>query len=109
MSEISIVLVTAGSAEEAATIGRTLVEERLAACANIVPQIRSIYRWKGQIYDEQEFLIIIKTRAEQFEALQERVKKLHSYEVPEIISFPVKRGLREYLEWVEKETGGGGE
>ncbi|MFZ0931319.1 MAG: divalent-cation tolerance protein CutA [Syntrophobacteraceae bacterium] len=109
MSEISIVLVTAGSAEEAATIGRTLVEEHLAACANIVPQIRSIYRWKGQIYDEQEFLIIIKTRAEQFEALQERVKKLHSYEVPEIISFPVKRGLREYLEWVEKETGGGSE
>ena len=106
MSEISIVLVTAGSEEEAATIGRTLVEERLAACANIVPQIRSIYRWKGQIYDEQEFLIIIKTRAEQFEALQERVKKLHSYEVPEIISFPVALGLPQYLEWVQGETAG---
>ena len=92
MSEISIVLVTAGSAEEAATIGRTLIEERLAACANIVPHIRSIYRWKGKIYDEQEFLIIIKTRTSLFEAVQKRVKELHSYEVPEIISFPVALG-----------------
>jgi periplasmic divalent cation tolerance protein len=104
MSEISIVFVTAGSEEEAATIGHTLVEERLAACANIVPRIRSIYRWKGQIYDEQEFLIIIKTRTALFEPLQERVKKLHSYEVPEIISFPIERGLTEYLEWVSMET-----
>ena len=106
MSEISIVLVTAGSAEEAATIGRTLVEERLAACANIVPQIRSIYRWRGKIYDEQEFLIIIKTRTSLFEAVQKRVKELHSYEVPEIISLPIALGLPQYLEWVEEETGG---
>lgn len=110
MSEISIVFVTAGSQEEAATIGRTVVEENLAACANIVPRIRSIYRWKGQIYDEQEFLIIIKTRTSQFEALQKRVKELHSYEVPEIISFPVARGLPQYLKWVleETEAGAGG-
>ncbi len=106
MSEISIVFVTAGSEDEAATIGQTLVEERLAACANIVPRIRSIYRWKGQIYDEQEFLIIIKTKTSQFEMLQDRVKKLHSYEVPEIISFPVSRGLPQYLEWVLEETAG---
>jgi len=106
MSEISIVLVTAGSAEEAAAIGRTLVEERLGACANIVPRIRSIYRWKGKIYDEQEFLIIIKTRTSLFEAVQKRVKELHSYEVPEIISFPVARGLPQYLEWVLAETAG---
>jgi len=106
MSEISIVLVTAGSAEEAAAIGRTLIEERLAACANIVPGIRSIYRWKGKICDEQEFLIIIKTRTSLFEAVQKRVKELHSYEVPEIISFPVARGLPQYLEWVLAETAG---
>jgi len=105
MSEISIVLVTAGSAEEAETIGRTLVEERLGACANIVPRIRSIYRWKGKIYDEQEFLIIIKTRTSLFEAVQKRVKELHSYEVPEIISFPIALGLPQYLEWVSAETG----
>jgi len=109
MSEVSIVFVTAGSEDEAATIGRTLVEERLAACANIVPRIRSIYRWKGQIYDEQEFLIIIKTRTSQFQMLQERVKELHSYEVPEIVSFPVARGLPQYLEWVNMETNAGSE
>ncbi len=106
MNEISIVLVTAGSAEEAAMIGRTLIEERLGACANIVPHIRSIYRWRGKIYDEQEFLIIIKTRTSLFEAVQKRVKELHSYEVPEIISFPIALGLPEYLEWVQGETGG---
>ena len=105
MSEISIVLVTAGNEEEAAKIGRTLVEERLGACANIVPRIRSIYRWKGEIYDEQEVLIIIKTRTALFPALEKRVKELHSYEVPEIISFPVACGLPQYIEWIQQETG----
>jgi periplasmic divalent cation tolerance protein len=106
MSEISIVFVTAGNEEEAAKIGRTLVEERLGACANIVPRIRSIYRWKGEIYDEQECLIIIKTRTSLFPALEKRVKELHSYEVPEIVSFPVARGLPQYIEWVLGETAG---
>lgn len=104
MSEISIVFVTAGSEQEAAAIGRTLVEERLAACAGIVPRIRSIYRWKDKIYDEQESLMVIKTATSKFEDIQKRVKELHSYEVPEIISFPVARGLPEYLDWVNMET-----
>ena len=104
MSEISIVMITAGNEEEAARIGLTLVEERLAACANMVPRIRSIYRWKGKIYDEQEFLIIVKTRTSLFQDLEKRVRELHSYEVPEIISFPVARGLPQYLEWVNAET-----
>jgi periplasmic divalent cation tolerance protein len=107
MSEISIVLITAGNQEEAAKIGRTLVEEHLAACANIVPGVRSIYRWKGQICDEQELLIIVKTRTSLFQALEKRVKELHSYEVPEIISFPVAGGLAQYLEWVHTETAAG--
>ena len=104
MGEISIVLITAGTEEEAARIGLTLVEERLAACANLVPRIRSIYRWKGQICDQQEFLIIVKTRTSLFQDLEKRVRELHSYEVPEIISFPVARGLPQYLEWVNMET-----
>ncbi len=104
MSEISIVLVTAGNEDEAVKIGKTLVEERLAACANIVPRVRSIYRWRGEIHDEQEVLIIIKTRTSLFQALEKRVKELHSYEVPEIISFPITRGLPQYLEWVAAET-----
>ncbi len=104
MSETSIVFVTAGGEEEAARIGRTLVEERLAACAQIVPSIRSIYRWKGKICDEREFLIIFKTATSKYESLQQRVKELHSYEVPEIVSFPVARGLPRYLNWVLEET-----
>jgi len=102
MGEISIVFVTAGNEEEAATIARSVVEQRLAACASIVPLIRSVYRWQGQIHDEQECLVIIKTATSQYEALQERVRELHSYEVPEIISFPVARGLPQYLDWVRK-------
>jgi periplasmic divalent cation tolerance protein len=104
MHEISLVLVTAGSEEEAAKIGRTLVEEKLAACASMVPRIRSIYRWKGEIHDEQETLILIKTRTSMFAALRNRIRELHSYEVPEIVALPISRGLREYLDWVVAET-----
>ena len=104
MTGISIVFVTAGNEEEAARIARELVEQRLAACANIAPRIRSIYRWQGQVHDEQECLIIIKTRTSNFEALQAKVRELHSYEVPEIITFPVAAGLPRYLDWVMAET-----
>lgn len=104
MEEVSIVLVTAGSEEEAAGIGRALVEEKLAACANIVPSIRSIYRWKGEIHDEQECLLIIKTRSPLFAPLKDRVRALHSYETPEIIAFPVEQGLPDYIAWVIGET-----
>ncbi|MGC9194949.1 MAG: divalent-cation tolerance protein CutA [Syntrophobacteraceae bacterium] len=104
MNEISIVFVTAASQEEATRIAQTLVEERLAACANIVASIRSIYRWKDKICDEQEFLIIFKTRTSKYESLEKRVKELHSYEVPEIVTFPVARGLPRYLDWVMEQT-----
>ncbi|MFZ2446879.1 MAG: divalent-cation tolerance protein CutA [Syntrophobacteraceae bacterium] len=104
MDEVSIILVTVGSEEEAAKIGRALVEEKLAACANIVPRIRSIYRWKGEIYDERESLVVIKTRTSLFPALRDRVRALHSYETPEIVAFPVAQGLPEYLAWVIGET-----
>ncbi|MCE5336269.1 MAG: divalent-cation tolerance protein CutA [Desulfobacteraceae bacterium] len=105
MSEISIVLMTAGNEEEAAKIGWIAVEERLAACANIVPRIRSIYRWKDEIHDDPEALVIFKTRTELFPALQARIRELHGYEVPEIIAFPLDRGLPEYLDWVVEQTG----
>ncbi len=104
MTDVSIVFVTAASEDEAAKIGRTLVEEKLAACANIVPRIRSIYRWRGKIHDEQEVLMVMKTRTSLFSSLKDRVRQLHSYEVPEIISFPVTAGLEEYLAWVGAET-----
>jgi periplasmic divalent cation tolerance protein len=100
MTRTSIVFVTAGNPDEASAIGRRLVEERMAACVNIVPRIRSIYRWKGEIHDEEEYLLIMKTRSSLVPALERRVKELHSYEVPEIIAIPIKEGLAEYIHWV---------
>jgi periplasmic divalent cation tolerance protein len=103
--EALVVYVTAPSEEEAVKIGRTLVEERLAGCANIVSGVRSIYRWKGAIEDDQEVLMILKTRRELFEPLKRRVKELHSYTVPEVIGLPLAVGLDDYLKWLEEVTG----
>ncbi len=102
--EFVVVMVTASSEVEAATIGRHVVEEELAACCNIVPSMRSIYRWKGKVCDEAEALCIMKTRAALFTALSERVKELHSYEVPEIISLSIEDGSRDYLDWIAEMT-----
>ena len=99
-----IVFVTAPNGEEAAKIGRALVEERLAACANIIPSVRSIYRWKGEVCDDSECLLVIKTLWDRFGELERRVKELHSYEVPEIIALRVVNGSQEYLDWVEENS-----
>ena len=102
-----IIFVTAASDQEAGLIGRTLVEEGLAACANIIPQIRSIYRWKGEIWDERETLIIVKSREDLFEKIRSRVRELHSYEVPEITAIKLERGDAAYLQWIEEVTAKG--
>ena len=99
-----VVFVTCGSEEEALKIAHALVEERLAACANIVSPIRSIYRWEGKICDEKEWLLLIKTRQSLFEELAKRVKALHSYSVPEIIGLPITEGSSAYLNWIEENT-----
>ena len=99
-----ILFVTTAFEQEAATIGRTLVEEGLAACANIIPSIRSLYRWKGKIRDERETLIIIKSREDLFEKIRSRIKELHSYEVPEITAIKLDRGDADYLQWIETVT-----
>lgn len=99
-----VVLVTCGSEEEGLKIARTLVEERLAACVNLLPTIRSIYRWEGKTCDEKEWLLIIKTKKERFEDLEEKVKSLHSYSVPEIIGLPIVEGSSSYLQWLEEMT-----
>ena len=103
-TEYIIVHVTAPNEEEASKISRTVVEERLAACVNIIRSVRSIYRWQGRLEDEQEVLMIIKTKRTLFERLQGRVKELHSYTVPEIIGLPVIEGSEEYLNWLGQET-----
>ncbi len=104
MSGVSVVLVTVGDSEEALTIARTLVEEKLVACVQIIPGIRSIYRWKGEVCDEKEKLLLMKTRSALFPALQDRIRQLHSYELPEIVSFPIAAGLPDYLNWVIENT-----
>ncbi len=97
-----LVFVTAGSAEEGGRIGRALVEEGLAACSNLIPGIRSIYRWKGEVCDDEEVMIMIKSKATLFERLKKRIKELHSYEVPEIIAFPITLGSPDYLRWIDE-------
>ena len=104
MAESIVVLVTCGSEEEATKIANSLVEEGVAACVNIISPVRSIYRWEGKIWDEKEWMLIIKTEKKRFEDLEKKVKSLHSYSVPEIIGLPIVEGNPAYLKWLEEMT-----
>ena len=98
-----VVLVTCNSVQEGRKIGRALVEARLAACVNVLQTpIESIYRWKGSVDTAKEFLLIIKTSRARLKALEAAVKRLHSYDVPEIIALPIEKGSRDYLAWLSK-------
>jgi periplasmic divalent cation tolerance protein len=99
-----VVFITASSADEATRIGRTLVEERLAACANLIPSIASTYWWKDKIEESGEALLVIKTRQDLIERLTARVKALHSYTVPEVIALPILGGNPDYLKWIDDST-----
>jgi periplasmic divalent cation tolerance protein len=105
MTEYIVVFITAPQEEEALKIAQALVDDKIAACVNIVKNIRSIYRWQGKIEDDKEFLMIVKTRRDLFENLLKSVKRLHSYSVPEIIALPVIEGSEDYLSWLKEETG----
>jgi periplasmic divalent cation tolerance protein len=107
MSDPIVVLVTCGSEEEALKIANALVEDHLAACVNLVTPIRSVYRWEGKIWDEKEWLLIIKTQKHRFEELEKKVKSLHSYSVPEIISLSITEGSSAYLSWIRENTESG--
>lgn len=104
MSEPIIVLVTCGSEEEALKIANSLVEDRLAACVNLISPVRSIYRWEEKIWDEREWILFIKTEKQRFEDLEKMVKSLHSYSVPEIIALPIIEGASSYLNWLKEMT-----
>jgi len=104
MTDKRIVLSTAGSEQEAHKIAHILVERRLAACVNILPRVQSIYRWKGEIESAQEWLLLIKTRADKFPAVRDAIGELHSYEVPECIVLEIEDGSLPYLQWLEKAT-----
>jgi len=101
MAEVCVVLVTCDSQSLAETIAQYLVEQKLAACVNILPHIKSIYSWEGKIERSDELLLVIKTRGELFGALSAAVKEKHTYDCPEIIALPVKQGYPPYLNWIE--------
>ncbi|HUF76195.1 MAG TPA: divalent-cation tolerance protein CutA [Longimicrobiales bacterium] len=103
--QVVVALTTAPSVEVAERIGRSLVEERLAACANVVGGITSIFRWDDAVQRESEALVILKTTVGSVEALERRLAELHPYEVPELIAFPITAGHAPYLEWVRAEVG----
>lgn len=105
MSNTIVIFITTSSIHEARKIGRTLVEECLAACCNIIQPIESIFRWQGKLHIEGEVLMVLKTREDMFCDVEKRVKELHSYEVPEIIAIPITQGSKSYLDWIIKETG----
>lgn len=100
MTDVFVVLSTAASAEEGIGIGRQLVEERLAACVNVVPGARSLYLWDGALQETDEALLVIKTRRDRYPALARRIQELHSYTVPEILAMPVESGAQPYVDWV---------
>lgn len=100
MTDMRIVLTTSGSKDEAHKIAQHLVENQLAACVNIVPHILSVYRWQGKVESNDEWLLLIKTTSEQFPAVRDAIRELHSYELPECVSVAIDDGSPEYLQWV---------
>jgi len=100
-----VVLVTTPTPEEGERIARHLVGEHLAACVNLVPGVRSLFWWEERVQDEQETLLVIKSREDRFDALAARVRSLHSYSVPEVIALPIVRGAEAYLTWIDEVVG----
>jgi len=101
MMDARVVLTTVGNREEAEKIANALVEAELAACVNIVGPIRSLYRWKGKVENAEEFLLVVKTLAPAYDDVEEVIRELHSYELPECIAIRVEKGSEPYLEWIE--------
>jgi len=103
-AQILVIFVTTPSRREAVRIGQAVVKKKLAACANILSPVTSVFKWKGRIEKSSEALVIIKTTSRRYAALAKTIGSMHSYEVPEIIAVKVTRGLPRYIAWVRRET-----
>jgi len=105
MTDKIVVMVTCGSRAEARKIARAVVEARLAACANVLGSpVQSIYRWKGKVETTKEVLLLVKSTRKRFAALERKIRRLHSYDTPEIIAVPIAEGSKSYLRWIEEST-----
>jgi periplasmic divalent cation tolerance protein len=104
MTDAVLVLTSLPSPETAAQVAKVVVGEKLAACANILPAVRSIYRWQGKVQDENEVLVLLKTQRVHYARLKARILELHPYDVPEVLAIPVEQGHAAYLEWIARET-----
>jgi periplasmic divalent cation tolerance protein len=105
-AQVLVVMVTVKNLKEAVRIGEEMVHMKLAACANVIPGIQSIYRWKGKVAKAQEALLILKSTTPRYRALEKAITTMHTYEVPEVIALPVTKGLETYIRWVRVETHG---
>lgn len=96
-----IILCTSPDKESAEKIAHQLINDKIAACINILPGLTSIFRWQGKIETEQEHLLLIKTRKDRYQAVEKSIQTNHPYEIPEIIAIPIEKGLAEYMQWIE--------
>lgn len=106
MTDKRICLTTCNSDEEAERLARGLVERRLAACVNVVPGVRSFYRWKGKVEVDEERLLVVKTTADGVDALRSALLEMHSYETPEFVALEIAEGAKAYLDWIGENVGG---
>ena len=104
MTDKIVVLSTCANREQAESIARRLVEQRLAACVNLLAGVHSVFRWRGVVEEASEWLLVIKSRRAQFEALEAEIRRLHSYDVPEVLALTVVDGSPAYLDWLDQET-----
>jgi len=100
LEPVTVVLTSVGTEQQAVEISEELIERRLATCVNIVPCLRSIYRWKGKVCEDTEFLLLIKTPQRLFDRVSDAIREFHSYELPEILALPVEAAERNFQEWV---------
>ncbi len=105
MTDKQIVLTTTGSEDEARKIAQHLVENRLAACVNIISQVESIYRWQGKVESSREWLLVVKSTADKFAAVRDAIRELHSYDLPECIAIAIEEGSPQYLQWLGESVG----
>ena len=105
--KVLVVLVMTSSRREAGSIAKAVVKEKLAACVNMVPGVTSVFRWKGRVQISREVLLIMKTTVLRYSALEQRIRSLHSYQVPEILAVKIEKGAKQYIGWVQQETASG--